>query len=209
MRRLSKVLFNDKWFITWVFSSKRGLRQGDSLSTLLFVLCIEYLSRILRVVGERNDFKYHPRCRGLSLTHLCFADDIILCCKGELKSVKLLMKGFYLFSKRPRLYASPQKTAIYCCGVEENVVQDILRVTGFSKGLLPFRYLGLPICSKKISIAECEHLVEKMSARIKIWSSKHLSFSRRLQLVNSVLLSIQVYCGPVMVLPKTILKSNE
>lgn len=45
-----------------------------------------------------------------------------------------------------------------------------------------------------------------MSSRIKTWSSKHLSFAARVQLVNAVLMSIQVYWAQVMVLPKHVLK---
>lgn len=65
------------------FEGKRGLRQWGPLSPLLFVLCVEYISGILKMLGAKEGFKFHPKCRKTRLTHLCFVDDIILCCEGE------------------------------------------------------------------------------------------------------------------------------
>ncbi|XP_056698498.1 uncharacterized protein [Spinacia oleracea] len=80
------------------FKSKRGLRQGDPISPLLFVLCMEYLSRILHKMSEHHLFQFHPRCQGIKLTHLCFADDLIMCSKGDFPSVYLMLQAFKLSS---------------------------------------------------------------------------------------------------------------
>ncbi|KAL2929883.1 LINE-1 retrotransposable element ORF2 protein, partial [Bienertia sinuspersici] len=191
------------------FKSKRGLRQGDPLSPLLFVLCMEYFSRVMMKMTEDPQFKFHPRCRGLRLTHLCFADDLIMCCRGDKYSIEKILQGFNAFSKVSGLKANNSKTEVYACGVEEEVLQQIIGESGYKRGSLPFKYLGVPICSRRIGVSQCEKLVETMTARIKTWSSRHLSFAGRSQLINSVLLSIHQYWAQVFVLPTKVLKDIE
>ena len=65
------------------FKGGRGLKQGDPLSPLLFVISMEYLSRLLKKASQSKDFKYHPNCKRVNLTHLIFADDLILFCKAD------------------------------------------------------------------------------------------------------------------------------
>ncbi|KAL2944091.1 LINE-1 retrotransposable element ORF2 protein [Bienertia sinuspersici] len=188
---------------------KRGLRQGDPISPLLFVICMEYLSRILRKMTKNSEFKFHPKCKPMNLTHLCFADDLILCSKGEIESVKMLINCFHAFSLTSGLQASKDKTEIYTCGMKEEQIQEIIHDTGFRRGHLPFKYLGIPISSKRISIGQCENLIEKMTSRIRIWSSKNMSYAGRAQLINAVLLSIHQYWAQVFILPKAVLTKIE
>ncbi|XP_074265758.1 uncharacterized protein LOC141588201 [Silene latifolia] len=69
------------------FKGRRGLRQGDPMSPLIFTLCMEYLSRILNCATEKLRFTYHPMCKQLKLTHLMFVDDLLLFCKGDANSI--------------------------------------------------------------------------------------------------------------------------
>ncbi|XP_019248785.1 PREDICTED: uncharacterized protein LOC109228057 [Nicotiana attenuata] len=60
------------------FRAKKGLRKGDLMSSFLFVLAMEYLTRILKTLKRQPDFNYHPKCERLNIVQLSFADDLLL-----------------------------------------------------------------------------------------------------------------------------------
>ena len=83
------------------FGSSRGLRQGDPLSPLLFLVMMEVFSRMLKRMegaGLISGFKANGRRgRGECIYHLLFADDTILFCDAEVEQilhVQLLLLGF-------------------------------------------------------------------------------------------------------------------
>ena len=89
--------------------------------------------------------------------------------------------------------------------MNEEVQRRILQITGFQRGEFPFRYLGIPISSKKLNKNDCDLLVDKMLKRVTSWSSRHLSYAGRVTLVNAVLLYLQTYWAQIFLLPKSVL----
>jgi hypothetical protein len=55
----------------------------------------------------------------------------------------------------------------------------------------------------------CSILIEKVSGHNNSWISKNLSFAGRLQLISSILLSVQVYWSSIFILPKKIIRLLE
>ena len=72
---------------------------------------------------------------------------------------------------------------------------------GFIIGHLPVRYLDLPLLSGRLGSSDCDPLIQRITSCIRSWSARVLSFAGRLQLVRSVLRSLQVYWASVFVLP--------
>lgn len=68
--------------------------------------------------------------------------------RGDLESaegVQNILKFFYNFSG---LKINPSKC------VEESVLEDIQRLTGFERSRLPVRYLGVPLITRKLSFGD-------------------------------------------------------
>nr|GEZ64061.1 hypothetical protein [Tanacetum cinerariifolium] len=187
---------------------KRGLRQGDPLSPYLFTLVMEVLNLVIkRNIAVNPHFKYHWKCKDLKITHLCFADDLMLFCHGDSKSVSILKNSVDKFGSVSGLLPSSLKSKVFFGNVKEVSKNKILKVMPFIEGKLPVRYLGVPLLSKRIYVNDCSILVDKVKKRILDWKNKSLSFAGRLQLILLVVGSMHVYWSSMFILPVTI--SNE
>lgn len=138
------------------FETRRGLRQGDPLSPFLFVLAMEYFTRSRKKLQQIPDFNYHPRCEKMHIMQLSFADDLLLFCRGDSTSVKIMYECFLQFSKASGLKVNKRKSFVFFGGVHDNVQQEILENLGFEKGELPVRYLGVPSNTKRLTATQCQ-----------------------------------------------------
>jgi hypothetical protein len=80
------------------FSSSQGLRQGDPLSPLLFVIVMEALSKMFAVSIRRgflSGFSVGSGSNGVfNISHLLFADDTLVFCGANPVHLRFLRVVF-------------------------------------------------------------------------------------------------------------------
>ncbi|XP_070046455.1 uncharacterized protein [Nicotiana tomentosiformis] len=170
---------------------------------------MKYFTRRLKALHHIPDFNHHPKCANMQIIQLGFADDLLLFCMGDIGSIKLLYNCFLEFSKASGLEINKKKSSIFFGGVSHDMQEDILEFLGIQKGEFPVRYMGVPLISNRVSLVQCQSLIDKLVGRITSWTAKLLSYVGRLQLIKSVLFSIQTYWSQIFMLPKKITKLIE
>ncbi|GJZ93434.1 RNA-directed DNA polymerase, eukaryota, reverse transcriptase zinc-binding domain protein [Tanacetum coccineum] len=176
------------------FKGGRGLRQGDPISPYLFTLVMEVFNLIMKKnIAASNGFEYHFGCKELKLSHICFADDLLVLCKGNKDSLMVIKQSIEEFGQVSGLTANLGKSIIFFGSIKEDEKQELLKILPFKCGKLPVKYLGVPLLAKKLSVQDCKVLIDKVEDKVNCWKNKSLSYAGRLQLIASVLSSMQIY----------------
>lgn len=190
------------------FKSTKGIRQGDPLSPYLFVLAMECLSRLLLSRYESGSIGYHPRTEELKITHLMFADDVMVFFDGSSNNLHGISECLDDFASWSGLHMNATKTELFTAGVDQSETA-VMRNYGFPSGQFPIRYLGLPLMSRKLKISEYAPLMTKLNLSIQSWSAKLLSFAGRLQLIKTVIFGTVTFWTSAFILPKGCIKTIE
>ncbi|GKC40533.1 sodium/hydrogen exchanger 6 [Tanacetum coccineum] len=93
----------------------------------------------------------------------------------------------------------PMSTAFFC-NVSNAIKASILNSMPFAEGVLPVRYLGVPLISFRLLYCDCKILVEKLESGVNDRRNKFLSLVGRLQLIWMVLSSMHIYWASVFIL---------
>ncbi|VFQ97160.1 unnamed protein product [Cuscuta campestris] len=179
--------------------------KGDPMAPTLFLFCMEYLSRLIRRMLYGSRFTFHNRCSKLGITHVTFADDVMMFCRGNVDSVNVLAKAINIFSQVSGLHVNPLKSNIFLPGEIKDSREDILALVPFPQGKLPVRYLGLPLTSQRASERDFAPLVNKVDEHIRKWNTKTLSAAGRLELIRSVIQGIEGFWFQAFPIHKSVL----
>lgn len=141
------------------FACAKGIRQGDPLSPYLFVLAMEVLTACIKKSTSEGMFSFHWRTKGAKISHLIFADDVVLFCRGDRDSIDAIYRGITLFSSLSGLFPNPRKSQCFFGNIPHDVINFATQLTGFQRAFLPVKYLGLPLFSLKPNAAICASLI--------------------------------------------------
>lgn len=190
------------------FSGTQGLRQGDPLSPYLFVLATEVLAQMLNLNYRTGMIGYHPAALNPSVTHLAFADDIMIFFDGQVISLQNISSTLETFSVWSGLTMNKNKTELYVAGMTWTESCELTGL-GFSLGSLPVRYLGLPLMHRKLRICDYRPLIDQLKARFTSWTSRALSYAGRRELLASVIHGTINFWFSSFILPKGCVREIE
>ncbi|XP_038695493.1 uncharacterized protein LOC119992773 [Tripterygium wilfordii] len=197
-----RILINGS--TTDIIHPTRGIRQGDPLSPLLFVLCTEALSSNLQRAHEANMFRGVPFGRGrIRVSHLLFADDSLLFCrvKGEdwpcvhdILSAYGQISGQLINFDKTSIYFSRHTTS------QQRV--NMVSLIGAVEAKHYDRYLGLPAVVGRSRREAFLYILDKMRKKVMSWSHRSLSQAGKEIFVKAVLQAIPTYAMQLFKLPK-------
>jgi hypothetical protein len=178
------------------FFSSRGLRQGDPLSPILFVVVMEALSRMLIAAldqGNLTGFSVgSSEFEALVVNHLLFADDTLIFCGAQEEQIRHLRRVFLCFEVASSLRINLGKSEVVPIGAVEDV-NRLAHLLGCRVASLPLTYLGLPLGTSYKSMSIWNGVIEKMERRLAGWKRIYLSEGGRLTLLKSTLSNLPTY----------------
>jgi hypothetical protein len=182
-----------------------GLRQGDPLSPMIFILAMDPLQSLLDIATQTG--LLHPiGANPIILRTSLYADDAALFFRHLPADVENLQQLLQHFGSATSLCTNIHKLEIIPIRCEAMDVPAILGQFQAKICDLPCKYLGLPLRIGRIKWEDEQLLVDKVVAKLSRWKGRLTNKAGRLALVNSVLTTIVIYHMSVFTLSKWVIK---
>ncbi|GMI65822.1 hypothetical protein like AT3G24255 [Hibiscus trionum] len=172
---------------------------------------MERLSHAINRRVDRGDWKSIRLSRnGPSISHLFFADDLVLFAEASMEQMLTIKATLDLFCECSGHKVSVSKTTIYFsknCDVEERVA--LANCGGFELVDDLGMYLGVPLLHKRVTTATYRFLLDKIERRLSGWAARTLALAGRITLAKAVIQAIPNYVMQTAWLPKGVCDTIE
>ncbi|XP_057747786.1 uncharacterized protein LOC130966983 [Arachis stenosperma] len=188
------------------FRPTRGIRQGDPLSPYIFVLCIERLSHLINKLIHEKQWEPIMLSRGgPKISHLCFADDLVLFAKADMKQVQIIKNALSLFCGCSGQKVNLGKSCVFfSSNVNHNTRHHLSQELGINLTVNLGKYLGVPLIHERCNKQHFQFIIDKMQSKLSSWNRKTLSLAGRCTLIQSILATIPSYCMQTMKIPAAV-----
>lgn len=177
------------------FKPNRGLRQGDPLSSYLFVLCMEKLSMMIVDKVDAGVWKpVHLTQGGLGVSHPFFANDILLFTEAKVTEMRMIMKVLKEFEEASGLMVSNDKSkAMVSKNASRQNKERLMAASSIPFSSSMGNYLGFPLLQGRIKKVDFNFFLDKLKARLSGWKVKLLNKAGRVTLARSILTTMPLY----------------
>ncbi|GKA78598.1 RNA-directed DNA polymerase, eukaryota, reverse transcriptase zinc-binding domain protein, partial [Tanacetum coccineum] len=156
------------------FQFFRGLKQGDPLSTFLFILVMESLHISFQRVVDAGLFNGINLSSTVNLSHLFYTDDAIFIGQWNELNIDTLVRILECFFRASGLRINMSKSKIMGVNVEDAKVKIAANKLGCLVLKTPFTYLGTKVGENMHRKHAWNEVVEKVLSRLSRWKLKTL-----------------------------------
>jgi len=122
-----------------------------------------------------------------------YADDTLLIMQADARQLFFLKSLLKAFAESTGLHVNYRKSQMLPVDVSAEKMDLLAQTFGCSIGTLPFTYLGLPMGTTKPGMEDLTPMMDKVERCLSVCAT-WLSYSGRLQMVNSALTPIHMQC---------------
>jgi hypothetical protein len=174
------------------FVCKRGVRQGDPLSPLLYIFGSDLLQSAVNDMVRVGSLSRPIETNDLDFPIIQYADDTLLIVPADRLQLRALKETLEKYSKSTGLRINYSKSQLVPINVPDDLVTLLAEDFGCQVGTMPFTYLGLPLGTTRPTMRDMMPLVCRLERKLSS-SSSFLSQGARLQLINSALASMPLH----------------
>jgi hypothetical protein len=156
------------------FSCKRGVRQGDPLSPILYVLGSELLQLVINDALRAGLLSLPIEVGDPDYPVVQYADDTLFIIPADLNQVLALKDILHKFSVSTGLKVNYHKSSMVPINVASEEVQQLATAFGCQVTTLSFTYLGLPLGKARPKIQHLTPIVTRLERKLTSISSFYL-----------------------------------
>lgn len=187
------------------FKCQKGVKQGDPISPLLFVLTADLLQSMINKAHDMGILSKPIPRPDTKFPIIQYADDTLIimkACQKEIFSLKGILQSF---ASSTGLRINFHKSCMIPINVPEEKTEILAGTFGCNIGSLPFTYLGLPVGTTRPKIIDFVPLIDRVERRLPA-ITMFLNQGQRLTMVNSVLSSLPTYYMCTLKIPKKVIE---
>ncbi|VFQ77971.1 unnamed protein product [Cuscuta campestris] len=186
----------------------RGVKQGDPLSPLLFIIWFEAFSRLLNNSMDRNTIKRFNMGIVKMPSHLIYADNLMVFTKGDILNLLKLNNILKVYKQASGQQINLSNSRFYTPkSISTDQQARMAKALSMNCGSLPFTYLGATLRRGILKKVDCNGLLSHVYKHLSSWYSRTLNQMGRLILIKHVLSSIPLHLIAVQSLPRSIIRT--
>jgi hypothetical protein len=185
----TRVLING--FEGETFRHGHGLRQGDPLSPLHFVLVMDVLAAMFKAAERAGVLPELPA--GLKHGVSLYADDIIIFARPEAAELAVIKGIMACFKAAFGLVVNNAKSVAAPIRCSMDITEAIATAFDCHIRELPCTYLGLPLPTKKLRKADLQLVLDKLARKLAYWKARLLTKDGRVAYVQAVMTAFVIY----------------